>query len=87
MALTKDERTDAILRIQQFARDERGEDMGDLAAGIQLDFIERELAPLFYNAGVRDAKALAQRFHGTLAEELESLEMRVRPGGKARRAS
>jgi uncharacterized protein (DUF2164 family) len=85
MDLTKDERADAIARIQRYFRDERGEDLGDLAAGMVLDFVVAELEPALYNRGVRDAKALAQRFAGSLEEELESLQMLVAKTAKAKR--
>jgi uncharacterized protein (DUF2164 family) len=75
----KAERAEAVGRIQTHFRAERGEELGDLAAGFLLDFIERELGPAFYNRGVRDAKAVALRSAATLDEELDALEARVLP--------
>ena len=34
----------------------REEEIGDLAAGLMLDFIIEELAPEFYNQGIQDAQ-------------------------------
>jgi uncharacterized protein (DUF2164 family) len=73
--LSKDDRADAVVRIQRYFRDERGEALGDLAAGMLLDFIQTELAPAFYNQGVKDAKAVATRFSGLLDEEIDALRM------------
>jgi uncharacterized protein (DUF2164 family) len=77
--LGKEEREDAVRRIQAYFREERGEEVGDLAAGILLDAIERDIAPTFYNRGVRDAKAVVLRASGALEEELEALEMLRKP--------
>jgi uncharacterized protein (DUF2164 family) len=75
MDLTKEDRADAIARIQRYFREERGEELGDLAAGLLLDFFATELGPTLYNRGVQDSKALAQRFTASLDEELDSLRM------------
>ena len=80
--LTKAERDDAVARIQHHFRAGRGEELGELAAVLILDFIETELAPAFYNRGVRDAKVLASRFAGSLLEELEYLQVLV-PAARA----
>lgn len=72
--LAREEREATVRRIQEFFRAERGEELGDLAAGLIADFVERELAPAFYNRGVRDAKALALRAMAHLDEDLGSLE-------------
>lgn len=74
--LTPEERVTAIDHLQSYFLDEREEEIGDLAAGILLDFIETHLGASFYNRGVRDAKALMDRFAVTLDEELEVLEIR-----------
>lgn len=41
-----------IAEIKAFFSSERDEKIGDLAAGIVLDFIVEKLAPEFYNQGV-----------------------------------
>ena len=41
--------------IKAFFSSERDEEIGDLAAGLMLDFIIEKLAPEFYNQGVDDA--------------------------------
>ncbi|MEA3166441.1 MAG: hypothetical protein QOJ26_1313 [Thermoplasmata archaeon] len=86
MDLPKEDRADAVARIQRYFREERGAELGDLAAGLLLDFITAELGPAIYNRGVKDAKALAQRFAGTLEEELDSLQMLDKPSKRRRRA-
>ncbi|HTY90966.1 MAG TPA: DUF2164 domain-containing protein [Methanocella sp.] len=53
--LTKEKRNEFILSIKKYFLTEREEEIGDLAAGLLLDFIIEELAPEFYNQGVYDS--------------------------------
>ena len=53
--LTKENRDGMILAIKHYFSEERGEEIGDLRAGLMLDFILEELAPEFYNQGVSDS--------------------------------
>jgi uncharacterized protein (DUF2164 family) len=53
--VTKEKRDDMILAIRNYFSKEREEELGDLAAGLILDFIIEELAPEFYNQGVFDS--------------------------------
>lgn len=41
--------------IKKYFLEEKGEDLGDLASNLILDFIIDELAPEFYNQGVEDS--------------------------------
>ena len=51
----KETREDMISSIKNYFEKERDEELGDLAAGLILDFIMEELAPEFYNQGVYDS--------------------------------
>ncbi len=53
--LTKERRDDMVLAIKDYFLKEREEKIGDLAAGLILDFIIAELATEFYNQGVQDS--------------------------------
>lgn len=76
------ERDEALRSLKEYYRSQRGEELGDLAAALLLGFIEEELAPSFYNRGVRDAKAVVERQAGSLLEELEVLEIVKRKRGR-----
>ncbi|RSD25142.1 DUF2164 domain-containing protein [Mesobacillus subterraneus] len=52
--------------IKRFFLEERGEELGDLAALLILEFFVDKLAPHFYNNGVQDA-------HGFMSERLEDI--------------
>ena len=53
--LSKENRDEMISGIKQYFLREREEEIGDLAAGLFLDFILEKLAPVFYNQGVDDS--------------------------------
>jgi uncharacterized protein (DUF2164 family) len=55
ITIEKDERERLILKIKHYYVNVREEEIGDLAAGLLLDFIVDEMAPAFYNQGVRDS--------------------------------
>lgn len=53
--LIKEKRENMISLIKDYFLKERGEDLGDLAATLILDFFIEKLAPEFYNQGVYDS--------------------------------
>ncbi len=53
--VTKERRREMIAEIKNFFSKEREEEIGDLAAGIILDFILEKIAPELYNQGVDDS--------------------------------
>lgn len=55
--------------IRRYASEHLDEEMGDLKAGLMLDFVMRELAPTIYNQGVSDTQAWLQQKLGDLEGE------------------
>jgi len=55
LTVTKEQRDEMIAAIKHYFSKEREEEIGDLRAGLMLDFILEELAPEFYNQGVFDS--------------------------------
>ncbi len=69
------EKKDAMLSaIKNYFLKERGEEIGDLAAVLILDFIIEDLAPEFYNQGVYDSF----RYMENQVEDLLSLQKQKR---------
>jgi uncharacterized protein (DUF2164 family) len=58
--VTKEQRNDMVSEIKGYFLKEREEEIGDLAAGLMVDFILEKLAPAFYNQGVFDAHKYMQ---------------------------
>lgn len=73
----KGQRPDILHKLKAYFREERDEELGDLAANLLLDFLEREIGPVFYNQGVKDAKAKAVSAFADLTEEMDYLEKLV----------
>ncbi|MDX8046889.1 DUF2164 domain-containing protein [Gracilibacillus sp. S3-1-1] len=65
-SLSKAKQEDMIAALQDFFVQERQEELGNIEAEFMLDFIKKELAPAFYNQGVRDA-------HQFFSEKLEDV--------------
>jgi len=70
VTFSKERRDEMIVEIKNYFLHEREEDLGDLAAGLILDFVVETLAPEFYNQGVLDSY---QFLHDT-AEDLLSIQ-------------
>ncbi|MBN1165901.1 MAG: DUF2164 domain-containing protein [Methanospirillaceae archaeon] len=64
--LTKERRNYMISEIQNYYSKERDEIIGELAAGLILDFVMEKIAPEFYNQGVYDS----HRYMVEAAEDL-----------------
>jgi uncharacterized protein (DUF2164 family) len=68
--VTKERRDDMISEIKIYFLHEREEEIGDLAAGLILDFILEKIAPEFYNQGVYDS----HQYMGDAIEDLLSIQ-------------
>lgn len=68
--LSKEKRSEMSASIKSYFLNERSEEIGDLAAGLFLDFIIEELAAEFYNQGVYDSYA----FMNAKVEDLLSVQ-------------
>ena len=56
LALPDDDRPTATDALKRYLRDELDADVGDLAAGLLLDFVLSEIGPSVYNAALADAQ-------------------------------
>ena len=61
LRLTDEERERAIGAIRAYFERERDEEIGELAAGLLLDFVGEQLGPYFFNRGIEDAQARVVR--------------------------
>lgn len=77
VTIPKEEREQLIRSIQGYFIDERGEEIGELAAGLMLDFFLKEAGPYMYNQGIRDAKKLLQDKMMNMEEDMDSLQQPI----------
>jgi uncharacterized protein (DUF2164 family) len=68
--LTKEKRDEMVSLIKDYFLKERDEKIGDLSAGLILDFVIEKLAPEFYNQGVYDS----HKFMEIQIEDLLSIQ-------------
>lgn len=57
MSLDKETRAELIASLKRYADEELELDMGDLKAGLLLDYILEEIGPSVYNEAIQDARA------------------------------
>ena len=70
LELAKEQRKEAITSLQQYFERNLPEPVGDLAAGLLLDFFLKEIGPVIYNKAVSDAQTRMQRYVTELDSEL-----------------
>ncbi len=68
--LDKKTRADAIASLQRYVHDNLPEPIGDLPAGMMLDFFLEEVGPLIYNAAITDAQTRLLRNVSDLSGDL-----------------
>jgi uncharacterized protein (DUF2164 family) len=84
--LSKEARADAIASIQQYFDRNMAEPIGELPAGLLLNFFLEEIGPAIYNKAIADAQArLAVRI-ADLSGELYEDEFQYWPRVDAKRA-
>ena len=59
--LCKDDRADALASIKRYFRENMPEPIGDLAAGMLLDYLLEEIGPAIYNRAIADAQSRMQQ--------------------------
>ena len=68
--LNKQVRADAIASLQRYFDENMPEPLGDLPAGLLLNFFLEEVGPAVYNQAIRDAQARIQQRAADLDGEL-----------------
>jgi uncharacterized protein (DUF2164 family) len=84
--LTKQQRVDAIASIQRYFEENFSEAVGDLPAGLLLNFFVEEIGPVIYNRAIADAQAQMQVRVADLSGELfaDAFQYWVKADGKRR---
>jgi len=77
--LPKQQRADAIASLQRYFEENLSEPIGDMPAGLLLNFILEEIGPAIYNRAVIDAQARLQLQISDLAGELYADEFQYWP--------
>lgn len=83
--LSKQARADAIASIQRYFEENLPEPIGDLPAGLLLNFFLEEIGPAIYNRAMGDAQARMQQRVSDLGGELYADEFQYWPKVDAKR--
>jgi len=67
IALSDDARAQAIASLKQYADENLDDAIGDLKAGLLLDFLLEEIGPSIYNQAIADARAYFEERTADLA--------------------
>lgn len=83
--LSKQARAEAIKSIQRYLQEELPEPIGDLPAGLLLNFFLEEVGPVIYNQAIADAQARIASRVADLSGELYADEFQYWPRIEAKR--
>ncbi len=84
--ISKQRRADCIASLQRYFEENMPEPIGDLAAGLLLNYFLEELAPVIYNQAITDAQTRLQQRLADLPGELFADEFQYWPKVDAKRA-
>ncbi|MGC2161030.1 MAG: DUF2164 domain-containing protein [Silvibacterium sp.] len=85
--LSKQARADAIASIQRYFEENLPEPIGEMPAGLLLNFFVEEIGPVIYNKAVADAQARMTQRVFDLSGELYADEFQYWPKVDAKRKS
>ncbi len=83
--ISKEARAEAIASIQRYFEENLPERIGTLPAGMLLDFVLQEIAPVVYNKAIMDAQGRLQQRILDLSGELFAEEFQYWPKTDAKR--
>jgi uncharacterized protein (DUF2164 family) len=85
--ISKQTRTQAIASLQRYFQENMPEPIGDLSAGLLLNFFIEEVGPVIYNQAVTDAQTRLQQRVADLTGELYADEFQYWPRLDSKRKS
>ena len=85
--LSKFARGQAVASIQRYVEENLSEPIGELPAGLLLNFFLEEIGPVIYNKAIADAQERMQGRVADLTAELFADEFQYWPRTQARRKS
>ena len=77
--IPKQTRAEAITSIQRYFQENMPEPIGDMAAGLLLNYFVEEIGPAIYNQAITDAQARIQQRLSDLEGELYAPEFQYWP--------
>jgi len=87
ITLAEDAQRQAIASLKRYLAEELDQDVGDLKAGLLLEFILKEIAPSVYNAAIGDAQTFLRDRVADLDGACSAPEFAYWPKATVRRPS
>jgi uncharacterized protein (DUF2164 family) len=87
ISLADDARKQSIASIKRYFAEELDQDIGELKAGLLLEFFLKEIAPTIYNGAITDAQTYLRDRLADLEGACSVPEFAYWPSGSVRRAS
>jgi uncharacterized protein (DUF2164 family) len=85
MELNRQQRADAIASLKRYFEENLPEPIGDLPAGMLLDYILEEIGPLVYNQAISDAQSRLSTVVADLTGDLYEKPLAYWPAVDAKR--
>jgi uncharacterized protein (DUF2164 family) len=83
--LKPQQRTDAVASLKRYVEQNLPEPIGDLPAGLLLDYFLEEIGPVVYNQAIHDAQTRIMQRAADLPGELFADEFQYWPNQKSKR--
>ncbi|MDB4908014.1 MAG: hypothetical protein JWO05_2798 [Gemmatimonadetes bacterium] len=87
IAISDIARTQSIASLRRYLSEELEQEVGELKAGLMLDFILKEIAPTIYNAAIGDAQVYLRDRVADLDGACSEPEFAYWPSSSVRRSS
>lgn len=84
LKIPKGQKAQIVAMVQQYFRDERGEEIGDLAAEFLIDFMIKQMGPFIYNQAIEDVQAVLNQRMAALEEDVYALKMPLKLSSKGK---
>lgn len=78
LKMPREEKMQVISLVQQYFRDERDEEIGDLAAEFLMDFMTKQISPFIYNQAINDVQSILGQKIALLEEDVYALKMPIK---------
>ena len=75
--LSHEEQEHVVSALKVWFKEERGETIGELAAALLLDVVTKDIAPFYFNQGVRASRQKVEEAVSRLSDDLDVLEMPI----------
>jgi uncharacterized protein (DUF2164 family) len=78
LKMPREQRMQIVSLVQQYFREERDEEIGNLAAELLMDFMIKQLSPWIYNQAINDAQSIVSQKMASLEEDVYALKIPIK---------